>query len=72
MDVVEEGGLVRVTWAGDGANGRLVVDAEADNPSPGVRKACSILERAAGSIQFRVENGHVAGEGAEVGSYDRA
>ena len=59
-DAAEEGSQVRVAWAGDGAYGHLVVDAQADNS--GAREevcgvipvgcaACSVLERTMGGIQ---------------------
>ena len=64
---------------GDGAYGCLDVDAEADSPGVwepcgglGCAAPCGVLERAAGSVRFRIEYGHVAWEGEEAGSNDSA
>ena len=71
---MEEWGQVRVAGTGDGAYCCLVVDAEADHRlgvRGGERTASSILECAASSVQFRIEYGHVAGKGQEMGSDNR-
>ena len=76
---MEEGGQVRVAGAGDGAYCCLVVDAKADHRDPasgsGMREGHavgSVLERAASSVHFRIEYGHVARKGKEMGSDNRA
>ena len=62
---------MQVAWAGDGAYGFSVVDAEAGSLEAW-GMSCGILQHVAGSVQFRIKYGHVAGEGEEMETNDGA